>query len=244
MKQSQFEHIKSQVYQKIELLYNVLRQVPNIDAEALGLSKKIVNNSPFINQKERIRYTVNDIIIRIPVENAKRFSKTAICDINDVELHISMDGEVNANLWGEEDKNPWQSLSFKAELKICTMGGELLLKSFHVDQIPVSDSDYKEVHPLSHVHFCEGVEGNNACMREDLPRLIHYPLDIVLGLSVALQNYAPQLFDSLCRNSNYLGLCYESQKRLLVPYFSSYADCINNDGKSDDNIKTQCPYLV
>lgn len=244
MKQSQFEHIKSQVYQKIEFLYNVLRQVPNIDAEALGQSKKIVNQSPFINQKERIRYTVNDIIIRIPVENAKRFSKTAICDINDVELHISMDGEVNANLWGEEDKNPWQSLSFRAVLKICTMQGEHLLKSFHVDQIPESDPDFKEVHPLSHVHFSEGVEGNNACMREDLPRLIHYPLDIVLGLSVALQNYAPQIFASLCRNSNYLGLCYESQKRLLAPYFASYADCIKNEGKSDDNIKTQCPYLV
>ena len=244
MKQSQFEHIKSQVYQKIEFLYNVLRQVPNIDAEALGQSKKIVNQSPFINQKERIRYTVNDIIIRIPVENAKRFSKTAICDINDVELHISMDGEVNANLWGEEDKNPWQSLSFRAVLKICTMEGEHLLKSFHVDQIPESDPDFKEVHPLSHVHFSEGVEGNNACMREDLPRLVHYPLDIVLGLSVALQNYAPQIFVSLCKNGNFLGLCYESQKRLLAPYFASYADCIKNDGKSNDNIKAQCPYLV
>lgn len=242
MKQSQFEHIKSQVYQKVELLYNVLRSVHNIDAEALGQSKKIVNQSPY--QNECINYSVNDIIIRIPVENAKRFSKTAVNDINDVELHLSMNGLVDANLWGEEDKNPWQSLSFRAELKICTMGGEHILKSFHVDQIPVSDSDYKEVHPLSHVHFSEGVEENNACMREDLPRLIHYPLDIVLGLSVALQNYAPQLFDSLCKNSTYIGLCYESQKRLLAPYFSSYADCIRDEGKCNESLKAICPYLV
>lgn len=242
MKQSQFEHIKSQVYQKVELLYNVLRSVHNIDAEALGQSKKIVNQSPY--QNECINYSVNDIIIRIPVENAKRFSKTAVNDINDVELHLSMNGLVDANLWGEEGKNPWQSLSFKAVLKICTMEGEHLLKSFHVDQIPVSDPDYKEVHPLSHMHFSERIEGNNACVREDLPRLVHYPLDIVLGLSVALQNYVPQIFDSLCRNSNYLGLCYDSQKRLLAPYFASYADCIREEGKCNESLKAICPYLV
>lgn len=242
MKESQFNSIKSQICQKVELLHTVLRSISAINAEALGQSKKIVIQSPC--QNERINYSVNDIIIRIPVENAKRFSKTAISDINDVELHLSMNGLVDANLWGEEDKNPWQSLSFRAELKICTMGGEYLFKSFHVDQIPASDTGYKAVHPLSHVHFSEGVEGNNAFMREDLPRLIHYPLDIVLGLSVALQNYAPQLFDSLCRNSNYISLCYESQKRLLAPYFASYANCVRFDGKSNENLKATCPYLV
>lgn len=197
MKESQFNSIKSQICQNVELLHTVLRSISAINAEALGQSKKKVIQSPY--QNERINYSVNDIIIRIPIENAKRFSKTAISDINDVELHLSMNGLVDANLWREEDKNPWQSLSFRAELKICTMEGEHLLKSFHVDQIPESDSDFKEVHPLSHVHFSEGVEGNNACMREDLPRLVHYPLDIVLGLSVALQNYAPQIFVSLCK---------------------------------------------
>lgn len=245
MNQREFERIQGQICAQMDELYEALRaKVPYANAEALMLCKNTINQSPFEPRDARIQCKIDSVIIRVSVDDIKHLSLPEEDDApNNAELHLSMDGSIDADLWMNHNENPWEKLSFRAELVIITMKGRYS-KSFHVDQIKGNGVASQEVHPQSHLHF----SGQNESIREniyiDVPRLVHYPLDMILGLSVAMQNFAPNTFEKLKEHSIFLHLCYLSQKRLLVPYFNMYTNCIDADGKSNKNIREVCPYLV
>lgn len=238
MKKAEFELIKGTICAKIGCLYEALRTIPGIDSEPLNRSKQIIISSAYNVQQEQIYYTVENIRFTVSASNLKHLSAEDGKPIDQVELYLSCNGILDANLYKDDDKNPWKELSFKAELVILTMGG-VYSKIFHVDQICCDNQNYGEVHPFSHLHFM--VDGSGTI---DLPRLVHYPFDIVLGLSVALQNYLPDAYAQLKMNSQYIGLCYQSQKRLLKPYIEMYCNGIDSDGKANATIKKACPYLL
>ena len=238
MKKIEFEQIKSSLCAKVGCLYEALRTIPGIDPEPLIRSKQIINEAAYNVQQEQIHYSVDSLKFTISSSNLKHLSTENGNPIDQVELYLSCNGILDANLYKDDDKNPWKELSFKAELVILTMSG-LYSKIFHVDQIFCNNKIYGEVHPFSHLHFMA-----NESDTIDVPRLVHYPLDIVLGLSVALQNYLPDTYAQLKTNSQYIGLCYQSQKRLLKPYIEMYFNGIDSDGKANTNIIKACPYLL
>lgn len=241
MNNSEFAKIQQQVCAKIDYLYEVLRTIQDINAEALYASKKVVERSPFINGDEKINYSIDAISIRISPENIKRFSRIPEYQISNAELCLRLKGVINANLWNEEDKNPWEALTFSTQFKVITMDGELCEKSFHVDQVQNIDAVYNDVHPWCHLHFNGDVEER---LSINLPRLVHYPLDMVLGLIVVLQNYAPEKYKVLRTKSQFVSLCHRSQKRILFPYFNSLFYVINKEGECNKKYSKLCPYLL
>ena len=244
MGKNEFEGIKRQICTKIDYLYEALcASIPSINAESLFRSKNIINESPFVNQNERINCSIEDVIIKVPSTEIKHLSRLDGENIDQVELRISLNGCINANAWKDEDKNPWETLTLRTKLIVLTMT-DLYSKNYHVDLIESKENVYQEIHPLSHIHFQDTRENCAKNVEIDVPRLVHFPLDMVLGLSIALRNYMPEAYEKLKNNSIYLGLCYESQKRLLVPYFEDYKNGIDNNGKANKTIQKVCPYLV
>ncbi len=244
MGKNEFEGIKRQVCTKIDYLYEALcASIPSIKAESLLQSKISINSSPFVYQNERINCSIEDIILTIPSSEIRHLYRSDEKNIDNVELRLSLNGCINANTWKDKDKNPWETLTLKTKLIVLTMTG-MYTRNFHVDLIEDNENIYQEVHPLSHIHFHGTSDNCEKNVEIDVPRLVHFPLDMVLGLSVALRNYLPAAYEKLKNNPIYLGLCYESQKRLLVPYFNVYRNGIGVDGKANKTIQKVCPYLV
>lgn len=243
MKRDEFERIQQQVCVKVDYLYDVLRTIPDINAESLQRAKKIIVSSPYVDKQEKINYIIDDIIVTISKTDLKRLSKIPCSEIYLAEMRIRMNGVIDAQLWREVEKNPWDTLTFGVELIVLSMNGNSYSKKFHVDQINREEISFKEVHPLSHLHFNDTLEDGDG-KSINVPRLVHYPMDVVLGLSMALQNFAPEMFKKLRTKGQYISLVYESQKRILLPYFSSFSNCIDLEGKSNEAVRTLCPYLL
>lgn len=241
MNQKEFALIQSQVCNDIYILYSTLQKIAKIHAEGLYQCMDIVKSSPFKYGEEQLVISVNDIIVEVDSANIKHLSLTG--KVDQILMHLYFDGVIDANIWKDKEKNPWLHLSYKSILEVITINGEKFYKDFHIDYSQQSNASFVDIHPQSHIHF-DSKKDNVEALNIDVPRLTHYPVDVVLGLSISMQNYTPDLFAKLILDNQYVSLCLQSQKRLLAPYFASYADCIRNDGKSDDNIKTQCPYLV
>lgn len=244
MNRSEFEHIQGQICTQMDELYRALcAKVPYANAEALMQGKHTINQSSFKQRGARIQCIIDCIIIQIDVADIKHLSLPQNDAPNSAELRLSFNGSIDADSWMNRDENPWEELSFGAELVIMTMKGRYS-KSFHVDQIKGNGNGYQEVHPLSHLHFGGRNESVSEDIYMDVPRMVHYPLDMILGLSVVMRNFAPDAYEKLKEHASFIHLCYLSQKRLLVPYFNMYSNAIDADGKSKKNIQEICPYLL
>lgn len=112
-----------------------------------------------------------------------------------------------------------------------------------------------EWHPLYHLHCFDGdkelkhalydPQTNRGMMYLNVPRLAHYPLDIVLGIGFILMNFHKKsVFMNLFKNDPDFPRLYRgAQDRILKPYF----DAIANKGGVDTGWAKKielCPQIV
>lgn len=240
MNQKEFAKIQSQVCNDIYILYSTLQKIAEIHAEGLYQCMDVIKSSPFKYGEEQLVMSVDDITINVEPTNIRHLSLTG--KIDHILMHLYFEGVIDANVWKDKEKNPWLNISYKSILEVMTIDGEKFYKDFHIDYLQQSNTGFEDIHPQSHVHFSSRND-NVEALNIDVPRLAHYPVDIVLGLSISLQNYAPDLFAKLILDNQYVSLCLQSQKRILIPY---YVMCngIDGEGKSNKNMKIVCPYLL
>lgn len=237
MKESEFREIQNKVCSKVDYLYTVLRKLPYVNPESLQRCKGVINASPYNARTPELNYCVDAIVFEIPFQNLTHLSKDLNENIDKAQLKLYIKGIIDASAWKDENKNLWKDISFKAELILLTLEGKRYCKCFHVDQIENVENNFQQIHPLSHLHF-------SGYLETDLPRLVHYPMDLILGLSMLLQNFDLEQYERLIKDSIYVSLCYESQKRILKPYFANFISPIDRNGKCNTNIKRVCPYLL
>lgn len=247
MKHNEFKNIQGILCSKIDFLYNTLvYAIPQVNVEELHRCKDLVKSASF--ESKTLKLMVAAISFDIPFTTIRHLQINREMDIDNIRLQLGFDGTIDATLWKKEEENPWVKSSFKAELMILTMQGKRYSKGFHIDYSANMETTYQEVHPSSHMHFNFIVNDDISSTEDkfsiDVPRLVHYPLDLVLGISLVLQNYAPELYQKLANNHQYLSLSYESQRRIIKPYFNNFINCIDSKGKSNVNIKKVCPYLL
>ena len=101
------------------------------------------------------------------------------------------------------------------------------------------------MHPLYHVHFLNEsqVEGTDV-LSMDVPRLMHHPVDVLLGILMVYANYNQTGYNKLLQDGNFLGLCRDSAKHILTPYYLSLSKVLCSDGSVLDDDKALCPYLT
>ena len=103
---------------------------------------------------------------------------------------------------------------------------------WHIDRDSAVESD--EIHPLYHLQYSDGRTyykkgeaidykwGNSIYL--DVPRLVHYPMDLFVGLSFIVTNfYKKGTMDKLRANSVFTHRFNESENQVLKPYFCSIA---------------------
>ncbi len=79
----------------------------------------------------------------------------------------------------------------------------------------------------------------------DVPRTMHFPLELILGISTLLSNFSPKLYSKLLQDRQYINLCKEYQERIWRPYVNSIENYwLRSPNEWTWDPKLNCPYLI
>lgn len=105
-----------------------------------------------------------------------------------------------------------------------------LITSYHLDRhfIKEGDNDPEDCHPIYHLQFGgrklekKYRDFGNALIL-DAPRVVHYPMDIILGVDFVLSNFFPIIWKKLRQDGEYVNLVRDYQSYFWKPYAHSNA---------------------
>lgn len=169
----------------------------------------------------------------------------------DARISISCMFKTTIDAWNNAKCDPFNTYSFMLRV-FGEYDGVEYSWGLYIDKSPTTGT-VEEWHPLYHLHCFEsranGVtilidnEKKKGTMHLNVPRLVHYPLDIMLGIGFCLTNfYKKEMFTKFCGKSGSQFVRYykQSQERILKPFFESLA----NNRDSVYNVKDLCPQIV
>ena len=185
--------------------------------------------------------TIDDL--DIPIDTPKHLKPSSLN--NNLKMFVSIKMEGNGKLW-KENEDCIKSLNFKVVIKEKNPKDphQYFHTGFHIDRKDDGD-DPKEMHPLYHIHFINESKINGIeALGMDVPRLMHHPVDIFLGILLVFANYNQVIYDKMLKNGNFVGLCKESAMHILEPYFRSLSKVLRLEGTLREYDKALCPYLV
>lgn len=181
--------------------------------------------------------------MEIPIEDPKHLEPRILA--GNLKMFISIKMEGSGKAW-KENKDCIKSLRFKVEVleKNPNDARKFFQTGFHIDKMDAKD-DSTEMHPLYHVHFLNDsrIEGTNV-LTMDVPRLMHHPVDVLLGILLVYANYNKTGYEKLLQDGNFMGLCHNSVKHILTPYYHSLSKVPWTDGSVTEYDKALCPYLT
>ena len=190
-------------------------------------------------------YTISDIKFRVDQSTLKHISPTGFTN---VEVIINLDVESKINEWGKLN-DPFRSLSFRSLIKgTNSKTGKVHYLGFHVDRYDGSET--KEIHPLYHLQYVQNSKikskeefDHGETLQLDVPRMMHVPVELILGVSIILSNFSPSIYSKLIKERQFVNLCKKYQERIWRPYFNSLENFwIKNPTEWDP--KLICPYLL
>lgn len=188
-------------------------------------------------------WVVNIVDMEMPIENPKHLKPGKLK--GNLKLFVSISMEGSGKDW-KENKDCIKSLRFKVEVleRNQSDNQKYFQTGFHIDKMDDKD-DPSEMHPLYHVHFLNDsqIEGTEV-LSMDVPRLMHHPVDVLLGILLVYANYNKTGFNKLKDDGNFMGLCRNSAEHILSPYYQSLSKVPWNAGLLTDYDKALCPYLT
>jgi|GEM_PF-3441819 len=193
-------------------------------------------------------YSLSNVIVSIPIDLK---GNTVLPDGAKVSS-ISVSSTVIGNYVREDYcSDPFSHLEFNIILKGEDINGAEMVASWHLDRHLVSKKDPIHAHPIYHFQY----GGKNLKLPNsnygshlvvDSPRIMHLPLDTVLGFDFILTNFLGDKSSDLRRNRPYVALVQTFQKAIWRPYIHSIArhwDPYEPEKFEWDNVAI-CPQIV
>jgi hypothetical protein len=146
---------------------------------------------------------------------------------NVTDLSITLNIKIIANCADWENLNdPLQELSFKAILR--GLGDKDYYTGFHIDRHDGGTNPEGEIHPVYHLQYLVNPNNDHAfeygtALSLDTPRIMHYPMEFVLGLGYLTANYFPLAYETLLDDGFYYQLFKDYQARIWKPYSHTMA---------------------
>lgn len=190
-------------------------------------------------------YTISDITFKVDQSVLRHISPAGFTN---VEVIIDLDVESKISEW-ENLNDPFCSLNFRSLIKgTNSKTNKLHYLSFHIDRH--NGSETNEIHPLYHLQYVQNCKKNEKeefdhgdTFQLDVPRMMHLPMELILGVSTILSNFSPSKYSELIENRQFVNLCKTYQKYVWHPYFNSLENFwLKNPMEWDP--KLNCPYLL
>ncbi len=151
----------------------------------------------------------------------------------------------------ENIKDPFCELSFNVTIKGLNPKSEegVHYFGFHLDRHHESQIS-EEIHPTYHLQYVlnpKSIEDFNygSSLNLDAPRFLHYPMDLILGITYLIANFQPTNYANLISDRETRNIIKEYQNNIWKPYSFTISNHWQNDGSSIDWDKLAiCPYLI
>lgn len=186
--------------------------------------------------------------LKIPVETSA-LKHIRPLGFSSVDVIVNLDLESQVSEW-ENLNDPFTSLSFRSLLKGSnTTTRKIHYLNFHVDRH--NGAGTNEIHPLYHLQYLQNAKNKNKddfdhgeSLQLDIPRMMHFPMELILGVSFLMSNFNPSLYSKLIGDRQYINLCKQYQEKVWRPYINSLENFWTNPSAQwlwDP--KLNCPYL-
>ncbi len=192
-------------------------------------------------------YSIKELKFQIEQSTLKHIRPSGFSNL---EVLIDID-VVSKNSDWDKLNDPFEVLNFRTLLKgVNKITNKTHYLGFHVDRH--NGGKTNEIHPLYHIQYLQNSKvkakdefDHGESLQLDIPRMMQLPMDLILGVSVIISNFAPQLYDKLIKDKQFINLTREYQERVWRPYFNSlesYWLTPMNNRIWDP--KLNCPYLI
>lgn len=187
-------------------------------------------------------YEIDDFELDIP--NSRHIAPNSV---DNLKLNLSLKVIANCADW-DNLNDPLRELSFRVKIK--GLGDKTYYSGFHIDRHPFQDND-GEVHPIYHLQYVvnpneeeDFAYGN--VLSIDTPRVMHYPLEFVLGIGYLTSNFFPTAYQLLLEDGHFVNLYKGYQERFWKPYSHTLATYWKPYSEVDItwNPLAVCPFLV
>ncbi|MDB4257266.1 hypothetical protein N9818_00265 [Arcobacteraceae bacterium] len=109
-----------------------------------------------------------------------------------------------------------------------------LIYAIHFDKHNIEQSSH-QAHPVYHFQFGgnrlnedENQQPTNLIHGQalflDAPRIMHHPMELILGLDFILSNFFPTIWNKIKNIKSYRRILNKYQKDFILPYFKSIVD--------------------
>jgi len=160
-------------------------------------------------------YSIEDL--KLPVDTTKHLKPKTI-DHEKLELILNMNLVADFSKWGSLE-DPLLDLWFHVVVRGVSEEGEHFL-CFHIDRHDPA-IETTEPHPTYHLQYLSNPNNDSgfnygATLDLDTPRIIHHPLDFILGVGFLTSNFFPFAFDSMIDDGYFSGL-YSRYQEIWKP---------------------------
>lgn len=188
-------------------------------------------------------YEIEDF--EIPLDTLKHVKPLTI---NSGSVTLNLKVRANVNSWNDMN-DPFLELNFNVNIK--GIGDKVYHFGFHIDRHDMATTP-NEPHPIYHIQY--NLNPNNSkvfdygsIMYIDTPRLLHFPLDFILGVGFLTSNFFPTAFSLLSEERAFVKLNTQYQERIMKPYFHTLANHWKPFQQADvtwQPVSDLCPILL
>lgn len=243
---------RKELARKYKLLLQVLRNLGLNHSSLSQAISELANDSylPAVDGKTSPRnwgYDIDGFVFEADVKGAVQYPKKT------TRIKITLGLRLVAEYSDEQTtiSDPLKYLAFNLTVEGYNKQS-MHFMSYHLDRHIEGGNEPDEAHPIYHFQFggnkLKELDDQNfgRSIFLDAPRLMHYPMDLIMGIDFVTSNFMPSVWQKLRNDPTFVGLLEESQKMILKPYFhtlASHYDGSNYTSSSWD-CKSICPHLV
>lgn len=249
MKIEQFKNARAEELRKTA---EILEQVFSSDIDTFPIrnaADSLVNDVPTLKDNSTNSnywgYSIDNL--KIPVQTTRHLKPKQI-DGKKIELILNMSIVADFREW-DNLSDPLLELNFNVVIRGIGINGSHFT-CFHLDRHDLSKPT-EEPHPVYHIQFTNNPNKDpnfdfGQTMILDTPRIIHHPIEFILGIGFLTSNFFPTAYQLIMSDSFFPSIYKRYQEKILKPYFhtmSSYWNDYNPSNITWDSRKL-CPSLL
>jgi len=207
-----------------------------------------------LKKNKSLKYKLSPL--RIEINNDEKFPKKLSHQKSAENLVLSFD----MNIVGDysslySDLDPFEVFLFNIVVqgKNKHNPSSKLIYSIHLDRHKIEEEEEgnkpPQAHPLYHFQF-----GGNKLKEEDIdhgqalfldsPRIMHHPMEFILGMDFILSNFFPTIWNKINKTTKYKKIVMKYQKDFIQPYFKSVVNSFDKNLPQNWNAQTIYPQLI